>query len=394
MTDMTEIIRVVPQQRGSPRRDRDGLHKRREIWHYKLKINGKWREISTRSKNYQEAKQMRMKALQEQAEGRLPTGAAKAKLEQVAPGWLANRKQIAAHQTWRLDKGSLKRLLSYFGHQRLCDITADGIREYQLLRSSQVGHRQVNLEVKTLRQILKAHKLWARIADDYKPLTENTRGPGRALADEQERKLFSTARSNPQWEVVYYAALLAANTAARGCELKGLRLKDLDLMEGRIAIQRASTKTDAGCRVVPLNQTALWAATRLYERAKKLGASEPEHYLLPASRFRQTQEGKDVAGAGYDLGSPMKTWRTAWRSLTAKAGMKGLRFHDLRHHAITQLAEKGVPDQTLMAIAGHVSKQMLDHYSHIRMNAKQEAVNAIDSAVPNEQLSEDDQPVN
>jgi hypothetical protein len=32
-----------------------------------------------------------------------------------------------------------------------------------------------------------------------------------------------------------------------------------------------------------------------------------------------------------------------------------------------------------MAIAGHVSREMLEHYSHIRMNAKREAVAALDS---------------
>lgn len=375
---MTEIVRVVPQQKGSPRRDKDGLHKRRGIWHYKLKINGKWREFSARTKSYQEAKQTRQKALQQQAEGRLPTDAAKAKLEQVAPGWLAYRKQIVAPLTVRIDRERLKPLLKSFGNRRLCDITIDDILAYRVLRQSEVGHRTINLEVKVLRQILKAHKLWVRIADDYRPLKENSRGPGQALADEQERALFATARSNPRWEVAYYAALLAANTTARGCELKSLQLRDVDLMEGQIHIR--SSKTQAGVRVVPLNQTALWAASKLFERAKKLGASEPEHYLFPACERGQI-----------DVIVPQKTWKSAWRSLTVEAGMKGLRFHDLRHHAITQLAEKGVPDQTLMAIAGHVSKQMLEHYSHIRMKAKREAVKAIDSAIPSEQVPESDQ---
>jgi hypothetical protein len=36
----------------------------------------------------------------------------------------------------------------------------------------------------------------------------------------------------------------------------------------------------------------------------------------------------------------------------------GLRFHDLRHHAITDLAESFVSDQTIMTIAGYVSRRM------------------------------------
>ena len=52
----------------------------------------------------------------------------------------------------------------------------------------------------------------------------------------------------------------------------------------------------------------------------------------------------------------------------------GLRFHDLRHHAITELAESTTSDQTIMSIAGHVSPRMLAHYSHVRLEAKRAAV--------------------
>ena len=53
------------------------------------------------------------------------------------------------------------------------------------------------------------------------------------------------------------------------------------------------------------------------------------------------------------------------------------RWHDNRHTLITDLAESGAGDQTIMDIAGHVSKQMLKHYSHIRMQAKRTALEAI-----------------
>lgn len=55
----------------------------------------------------------------------------------------------------------------------------------------------------------------------------------------------------------------------------------------------------------------------------------------------------------------------------------GLRFHDLRHHAITELAESQTSDQTIMSIAGHISPKMLALYSHVRMNAKRKALDAL-----------------
>jgi integrase len=167
----------------------------------------------------------------------------------------------------------------------------------------------------------------------------------------------------------------------RGGELKGLRLRDIDLSGKSIAVQRESTKTDAGRREIPLNETALWAVSRLVDRAQALGASDPEHYLFPAFRFRHTKTGNS-GGTGHDPMCHMKTWRTAWRSLRKAAGLPTLRFHDLRHTCITKLAEAGVPDHVLMSISGHISPEMIKHYSHIRSKAKEQAVASIQSYSP------------
>ena len=59
-----------------------------------------------------------------------------------------------------------------------------------------------------------------------------------------------------------------------------------------------------------------------------------------------------------------------------KAGVTG-RWHDNRHTLITELAESGVGDETIMSLAGHVSRQMLSRYSHIRMQAKRDALDAL-----------------
>ena len=63
--------------------------------------------------------------------------------------------------------------------------------------------------------------------------------------------------------------------------------------------------------------------------------------------------------------------------MTQAAGISGFRFHDLRHHTITELAESQASDQTIMSIAGHVSPRMLAHYSHVRMEAKRNALDAL-----------------
>jgi hypothetical protein len=76
----------------------------------------------------------------------------------------------------------------------------------------------------------------------------------------------------------------------------------------------------------------------------------------------------------------MLKWDTAWRALRDGAGLHGLRFHDLRHTVITELAEMGVADHVLESISGHLSRRMLEHYSHIRIDAKRQALDALEAA--------------
>jgi hypothetical protein len=86
----------APIGNGAKLRDKDGLHKRRGIWHYKLKVGGRWKEISTGKRNYQEARKLRQQAIQDQEAGRLPTDMDKWPFEKAAATWLAERKNGCA----------------------------------------------------------------------------------------------------------------------------------------------------------------------------------------------------------------------------------------------------------------------------------------------------------
>lgn len=49
----------------------------------------------------------------------------------------------------------------------------------------------------------------------------------------------------------------------------------------------------------------------------------------------------------------------------------------------TELAEGQACDQTIRSIAGHVSQRMLEHYSHVRLDAKRAALDALSGTGPN-----------
>src|SRR5262249_21651175 len=127
------------------------------------------------------------------------------------------------------------------------------------------------------------------------------------------------------------------------------------------------SKTEAGeGRTVPFNPALLGGLQKHAEWYQlRFGRIEPEWYLFP---FGQANH--------FDPTRPITTLKTGWINARDRAGVKG-RLHDSRHTLITELAESGASDQTIMDIAGHVSRQMLKHYSHIRMKAKREALEAV-----------------
>ena len=222
---------------------------------------------------------------------------------------------------------------------------------------------------------------------------------GRVLTADQKQRLFETAASRSDWMVAHCAAVLAVSTTCRSVELKHLRWNDLDLFNRVMTVNRS--KTEAGHRTIPLNGDAMAALARLLERAQAHGASEPDHFVFPTCEHERL-----------DPTRPQKSWRTAWRSLLgeaaksagraaaqaalqsgqrisgaktawrqAAAGFIGFRFHDLRHQAITELAETGASDATMMALAGHMSRRMLEHYSHVRMAAKRTALDRLEGGL-------------
>ncbi len=56
----------------------------------------------------------------------------------------------------------------------------------------------------------------------------------------------------------------------------------------------------------------------------------------------------------------------AWMDIKSSLGLHDLRFHDLRHEAVSRLVEAGFSDQEVSAISGHKSMQMLKRYTHLR----------------------------
>jgi integrase len=357
------------------------LVKRGKTWHTHCVVNGQRFRQSLGTKDWREAQSKEKQLIAEASEGKLThnsTAVARLPFTQAADEYVSARKLELASASQAKEKQLLVQLRAYFKQEPLKALNVKQITDYRAWRAEQgVGNATLNAELGILRRILKRAKLWARVADDIRPLREPST-IGRAITEEEKQRLLKTAVMRPEWETAYLAAILCLNTTARGCELKGLQWCDVDLFARTLTIRKS--KTAAGERVIPLTGVAVSALARLRGRAEGFGAVEPSHYIFAAFVPRFKFNGKrvvDYSVTGFDPKRHLKSWRTAWRTLTKKAGLPGFRFHDLRHCAITQLAENGTSDSTIMAIAGHVSRRMLERYSHVRMEAKRTAMETL-----------------
>jgi len=96
----------------------------------------------------------------------------------------------------------------------------------------------------------------------------------------------------------------------------------------------------------------------------------PEHYLIP---FR-------VKKGTYDPKRPASPYfiRSSFRRIARLCGLKWVTPTTFRHQAITKLLESGALDETVRAIACQVSEKAMRYNSHIRIEAKTEAVRRLE----------------
>jgi integrase len=212
---------------------------------------------------------------------------------------------------------------------------------------------------------------------NYEPLRQTKSSIGKAATPEQLKKMIVTAKTRDAWAVAICCAAVAMGTGCRAGEIRKLQIGDIYLEEGFIIIRRENSKNGQQ-REPRLTALAEWGLRNLLFRANAIGATEPHHYLLPL-HIRKSRILAKATEAKWDVTRPMTTWVKSWRQLMAKCGMKGFRFHDLRHTFRTLGAEAGVPLEVMMVQLGHMDRETSLHYVHIQQRAHQRATELIEA---------------
>lgn len=292
----------------------------------------------------------------------------------AAKSWLAENAHWS-QSTREIYALKVRHLGPAFGKLLLNEITPSDISAFQRKRQKAgASNREVNMECAALRMILRKHRLWHLIAPDYRPMRESEE-TGKALTSDETHRLLSAAKKSRSLSL-YPALILLMNTGLRVSELRTLQWRQIDLLDRFLTVGRSKTKGGEG-RVVPLNQDGFAA---LMDWRKNFENPLPSHFVFPSERYGLNGE------EGYLQGSvvvwnrnPEKaigSWKVAWSACRKNAGVD-CRLHDLRHTFVSRLAEAQTADQTIMALAGHMSRKMMERYSHARNEAKRKAVEGL-----------------
>jgi len=245
----------------------------------------------------------------------------------------------------------LRPLTAYFRGRTLRELTPWLIERYKHDRLAATVHGRairpttINRELSCLRRCLNLQIKWGRAEENPVRRVEFFPEDGRReriLSPDEIQELLAacTEHSRPFVE-------LALNTGMRLGEILGLTWEQVDLRQLLITLTRTK---NGKWRKVPLNQVA---------------------YALLEQRARS---GPYVFGGA----APFGAIKTAWRAACRRAGLEGLRFHDLRHTWASALVESGTDLRTVQELGGWSSLELVQRYSHPTPDAKRRAVGALE----------------
>jgi integrase len=263
-------------------------------------------------------------------------------------------------------KGRLANVTRLIGRSLLPDLTEDAVRGYITARIKEgASGRTINMEVGELSRAVgkKWSLLWPGVRKQ-----EERRDVGKALSPEEESRLLIavTDQKSPNRSQTLGAFIrIALLTGMRSGEITALTWGQIDFGRRVVTVGRSKTKAGTG-REIPMNAD-LFAVLSVHADwfTSRFGATQPEYYLFPFGKpgpNDPTRPISDVTGA--------------WEALRKRAGV-ACRLHDLRHTAATKMAEAGTPESTMLSLFGHMSRAMMERYSHIRMAAKRDAVESL-----------------
>jgi integrase len=210
------------------------------------------------------------------------------------------------------------------------------------------------------------------------------------LTPEEARKLLTACANHPHGALIE----LTLRTGLRKSEVLGLRWSDLNLETGTLTVAQTLQRTKNGLVIAP---------TKTYRSLRRVALPRQCTTTLTAHR---EQQDKDRAAAGDHWQENGLVFTNPWgraldpvnllrrfHTLCDHAGIRRIRFHDLRHSCATLLLEQGVELVTIKELLGHANIGVTGNtYAHVRLRLQHDAIEAMNTALQPDHQEDDDNP--
>ena len=253
-------------------------------------------------------------------------------------------------RSWRDDQYRLDaNMAPFFGDKGVWEITPHLVEQYKARRlQSGVTRSTVNREITILKKMFSLAVDWGYVqtnpASKVKLFSEKDTQKERILSWAEEGRLLE---ESPKF--LKPILMTALNTGMRRGEILGLKWSQVDLERRQIRVQQTKNGQD---RVGPIN--------------------EPLHEVFVA--LRATGGQNRLVFPNPDTGEPYTDFKKSFKAACGRAGIEGLRFHDLRHTFASRLVEAGVDLITVRDLLGHFSVKVTQRYTHSGERQKAQAV--------------------
>lgn len=273
-------------------------------------------------------------------------------LKSAMKRYLAEVSPTKSAGTQRRETVRAKPLLEKLGDYSLVAVTPELVAKYRDHRlDARKSGNTVRLELALLSHLFTvAIQEWG-MGLVYNPVSAVRKpsagsGRNRRLNADEERALLAACdkATNPN---LGWMVRLAIYTGMRAGEIQSLRRNQVDVI--RRVIRLNQTK-NGSARTVPLGKQAVEVIEEAFANPIR---------PMDTDLIFWGEPGQDGTRSPYE-------YNPAWRRALKRAGIVDLRFHDLRHEAVSRLVEAGLGDQEVAAISGHKSMQMLRRYTHLR----------------------------